>query len=94
MTLLLISATVGAVGIGLATALTVSNKNERRIHFVEDNDFSDELDDLDIEVSGSEECMVCGDELESEDVGAVVRKEGEYRAVCGKRTCLDTYDLE
>ena len=93
MITMLILASIGAVGVGLTAAYSVSREN-RRIHFVEKNDISEELDDLEIEVSAGEECLVCGGELDAEDVGAVVKRGTEYRAVCSKRKCLDTYDLE
>lgn len=93
MTLELVLASVGAAGIGL-TAAYANSKNSRRIHFVENSELSDELDNLDIDVGASEKCLVCGAELDSDNVGAVVRQEGEYKAVCDRRKCLDTYDLK
>lgn len=92
MTVQLVLASIGAAGIGL-TAAYAQSRNKRRIHFVENNELGDELDNLEIEVDAPEECLVCGDNLDPEDVGAVVRKDDEYKAVCEKQSCLDTYDI-
>lgn len=90
-TFLILAPVVGA-GIGLAAAFGVANRKER-IHFVKRDNLNAELDDLDIDVGPAETCIVCGDELDPEDVGAIVREDGEYRVVCAKASCLDTYDV-
>lgn len=91
-TFLILAPMVGA-GIGLAAAIGVANR-ERRIHFVKREQLNEELDDLDIDIGPAETCVECGDELEPEDVGAIVRVDGEYRVLCSKPSCLDTYDVE
>lgn len=83
---------IGA-GIGMAAAYGVTKAN-RRVHFVERDNLNQELDNLDIQVSPGETCVVCGDELDPDDVGAIVRDEGQYKTVCNKPTCLDTYDID
>jgi len=93
MSILLILAAFGGVGVGLTAAYTVTNQ-DRRIHFVEQNDLNDELDDLEINVDSGEHCVVCGDEVEPSNVGAVVRYDDDYRVVCDKFSCLDTYDMK
>lgn len=92
MNSLLILAPLVGVGIGLATAYGMTHRN-RRIHFVERDNLQGEMDNLGIQAERSEACLECTDSLEPEEVGAVVREEGEYRVVCNKPTCLDTYDL-
>lgn len=93
MSSLQILAPLAGVGIGMAAAYGVKRRN-RRIHFVEQENLQNELDHFDIDVGPAETCVECGDELEPDDVGAVVRVEGEYKLVCQKPTCLDTYDIE
>lgn len=83
---------IGA-GIGMAAAYGVTRASSR-IHFVERNNLTEELDNLDIQVGSAETCVVCGDELVPEDVGAIVQEGGDYKAVCNKPTCLDTYDID
>lgn len=82
-----------AAGIGGAAAYGVTHK-DKRIHFVEEDNLSEELDKFDISVSQAETCPICNDEVDSENVGAVIRVDDEYRVICDKSTCLDTYDLE
>lgn len=84
---------VVAVGIGTAAAYSATH-GTKRIHFVERESLNSEIDNLDIEVGHSDTCVVCGDEVDPENVGAIVREDGEYRVVCTKSTCLDTYDIE
>lgn len=74
-------------------AYGVTHKN-RRIHFVERSNLKTELNKFDITVGPAETCVECGDELDPEDVGAVVREDGEYSVICNKQKCLDTYDIE
>lgn len=93
MNSLLILAPLLGVGIGAAAAFGVSGRN-KRIHFVERGNLDSELDDLEIEVENTEVCVECGDEVDPESVGAIVREGDEYRAICNKETCLDTYDIE
>lgn len=93
MNSLLILAPVFGAGIGLTMAYGVTHRN-RRIHFVERDNLNRELENLDINVGHAETCIECGDDLDPEDVGAVVRESDEYRVVCNKPTCLDTYDIE
>lgn len=93
MNSLLVLAPMIGVGIGLLAAVGVTRRN-RRIHFVERDNIESELDDLDVSIGGGETCVECGDELDPGDVGAIVKEEGRYRAVCNKPECLDTYDLE
>lgn len=90
---LLVLAPLIGIGIGLVAAVGVTRRN-RRIHFVERDNLESELDDLDVSIGGAETCVECGDELDPKDVGAIVRKDGEYRVVCNKPACLDTYDVE
>lgn len=80
------------VGIGTAAAYRVSQGN-RRIHFVEEDNLETELAHFDIDVEGAEECVECGDEINPEEIGAIVLEDGEYRVVCDDPVCLDTYDL-
>lgn len=81
------------VGVGLATAYGVTHR-DRRIHFVERKNLETELTNLSIDVNRAETCIECGDEIDPEDIGAIVRENGGYRTVCEKQKCLDTYDLE
>lgn len=74
-------------------AYGVTHRN-RRIHFVERDNLKTELDNLNITLKHAEMCVECGEELEPADVGAVVREDGVYKAVCNKPKCLDTYDIE
>lgn len=95
MTSLLILAPLIAAGMGLTVAAGLSFANrDRRIHFVSKGHLEEELDKFDVEVEDTEHCEVCGDEIESNDVGAVIKDNGDYIFVCKKPTCLDTYDLE
>lgn len=90
----LVLAPVLGAGIGLAAAYGVTQRQRnRRIHFVESDNLEDELDTLDISVGAAETCVECGDEVTPEEVGALIREDGEYRVICNKPTCLDTYDL-
>lgn len=93
MTSALVLAPFLGAGIGMAAAYGVSKAN-RRVHFVKRDKLNQELDNLDIQVSSGETCVVCHDELDPDDVGAIVREEGEYKVVCNKPTCLDTYDID
>lgn len=72
------------VGIGMAAAYGVSRAN-RRIHFVEETNLDTELANLDIDVTGSETCIECGDSIDPDEVGAIVLEDGEYKIVCNKR---------
>lgn len=92
MNTLLILAPLVGVGIGLASAYQVT-RGQKRIHFVEEKNLQSEIDDLDIEVAGSETCGECGDEIEPSEIGAVVRDGEEYVIICDDSKCLDTYDL-
>lgn len=89
---MLILAPILGVGIGLTAAYGVTHR-QKRIHFVERDNLQTELENLDIEVSGSEVCVECGDELQPDEVGAIIQEDGEYRAICDQPECLDTYDL-
>jgi len=91
-TLLILVPLLGA-GIGSAAAFGATRR-KRRIHFVEQNELEQELTDLDIEVSHQETCMMCGDDIEPDQIGAVVRDGDEYKVVCDKPRCVDTYDLK
>jgi len=82
-----------AIGVGAAAGYSATHQN-KRIHFVERENLTSELDDLDIELGQSDRCAVCGEEVNPDNVGAIVREEGEYVIVCDKPTCLDTYDVE
>lgn len=93
MNSLLILAPFIGFGIGSVAAYSYTRK-DRRIHFVDRDNLKTELAELDIEVGSSETCVVCGDEVEPEDVGSIVKTDGEYKVVCQKSTCLDTYDVE
>jgi hypothetical protein len=93
MSSFLILAPFFGAGIGLAAAYGITQK-DRRIHFVERDNLNEEVEDLDIEIKSSETCVECGDEVNPENVGALVRDNGEYRVVCDKAKCLDTYDIE
>lgn len=85
---------VGA-GIGIAAAYGATHKPwKKRVHFVERDNLESELEELDIEISGVETCELCGDEIPVEDIGAIVLDEGEYKIICDKPKCLDTYDVE
>lgn len=90
--LLVLGPIIGA-GIGMAAGYGVTHQS-KRIHFVESEDLDKEMESLDIEVNETETCLVCGDELDSNHVGALVRENGEYRVVCDKTSCMDTYDVE
>lgn len=93
MNIILVLVPLLGAGIGLAAAATVTSQ-ERRIHFVESNSLEEELDKFDINIGKAEHCVECGDEIGPGDVGAVVRNDkGEYKFVCEKSTCLDTYDV-
>lgn len=81
------------VGIGLATAYGVTH-TDRRIHFVEKENLNEELEDLDIRVGHADTCGECGDEIDPDDVGAIVRNNGEYKVICSRPACLDTYDID
>lgn len=81
-----------AVGIGTAAAYSATH-SKRRIHFVDRGSLDSELENLDIEIDHSDTCVVCNDEVKPENAGAVVREAGEYKLVCDKSTCLDTYDI-
>lgn len=78
----------------MAAAYGVSRRSNKRIHFVESDNLNDELDELEIEVNESERCAECGREVDPGNVGAIIRQDDEYRVVCEKEKCLDTYDLE
>lgn len=93
MNSLLVLAPLAGAGIGLAAAHGVA-RTDKRIHFVERNNLNEELDDLDIDVGHPERCVECGDEIDPNDVGAIIRENGEYRVICNKSMCLDTYDIE
>jgi len=76
----------------MAAAYSVQQR-QRRLHFVERDDLDNELDELGIEVTHDEVCMECGREIESGEVGALVKIDGNYRPICNDSVCLDTYDL-
>jgi hypothetical protein len=90
LTLLLVPL-IGA-GIGTAAACGATHRN-RRIHFVKRENLDQELESLDVDVSNTSACTMCGDEVSPEDVGAVVKDNGDFKIVCDKRSCLDTYDI-
>lgn len=85
-----------AAGIGTAAAYGATHREEltKRIHFVQEDNLSSELEDLDIEIDATETCVECGDEIPKDDIGAFVRVDGGYKAVCDKPKCLDTYDID
>lgn len=86
---------LAGAGIGMAAAYGATHKPwSKRIHFVERDSLQSELEDLDVDVAGSETCVECGDEIAPDEIGAVVRVDGEYQVVCDKFECLDTYDVE
>lgn len=82
-----------AVGIGTALAYRTTHKN-KRIHFVERESLDSELKSFDIEVGQTDSCIVCDDEVNPENIGALVQEGDEYRVVCDKPKCLDTYDIQ
>lgn len=96
MSILQILAPFLAAGVGMAAAYGVTHSDDfkKRIHFVERDNLSSELEDLEIDIQGMETCEECGDEIPTKDVGAFVRVDGHYKAVCDKPKCLDTYDIE
>lgn len=81
------------VGIGTAAAYGATHRN-KRIHFVQRDNLNQELESLDIDVSKTTTCAVCGDEINPEDVGAMVRDNGDFKMVCNKTSCLNTYDIK
>ncbi|MFP9192993.1 hypothetical protein ACLI4Q_15235 [Natrialbaceae archaeon A-CW1-1] len=84
---------IGA-GVGMAAAYGVTHRPfNKRIHFVKRENLQSQLDDLDIEVEGSETCLECGRQIQQNNIGAIVQHEGDYKAVCDKTICLDTYDI-
>jgi len=89
--LMLLAPLIG-LGVGTAAGYGVSRRN-RRIHFVEGKDLPGELDEFDIDIDEVETCAVCGEEVNPENIGALVRENGDYRVVCDDPVCLDTYDL-
>jgi hypothetical protein len=93
MSTLLVLASFLGVGIGLAAAYGATHK-QRRIHFVERDNLQKELDNLEIDVKRSETCVECGEEIDPDEVGAIVQVDGEYQVVCNKLKCLDSYDLQ
>jgi predicted ABC-type ATPase len=93
MNTLLILAPLLGVGIGSVAAYSYTREN-RRIHFVDRDNLNAELNELDIEIGSVETCAVCGDEINPDNVGSIVKIDGDYRVICQKPTCLDTYDVE
>lgn len=78
-----------AASTGVAAAYGVAKKPwKKRLHVVERDNLESELEDLDIEPV--EECSECGEEIQPEEIGAVVRQDGEYKIVCDKSQCLDS----
>jgi len=95
MNSLLVLAPMFGAGIGMAAGYGVTHRNrDRRIHFVDRGDMESELSDLDISVKSAETCVECGDDVGPGDVGAFVKEDGGYRAVCNNPACLDSYDLK
>lgn len=92
MEAILLLGPVLAAGVGGAAAYGVTHR-QKRIHFVEEDNLSKELEEFDVSIGQAETCGVCGDEVDSENVGALVRDGDEYRIICDKPKCLDTYDL-
>lgn len=90
----LILAPFMAVGIGTAAAYTATHRDwNKRIHFVKRGNLQSELSNLEIDIEEAETCVECGDEIQPEDIGAVIRVDSGYRIVCDKRMCLDIHDI-
>lgn len=90
----LVLAPLAAAGIGMAAAYGVTHKDwETHLHFVQRSNLEEELEDLEIELEALEVCVECGDTISPEEIGTVFLDEGEYKVVCDKRECLDTYDM-
>lgn len=90
----LLAPLVGA-GIGAVAAYGATHRPlNKRIHFVDRGNLESELDDLDIDVAGAETCAVCEREIQPSEIGAVVREDDDYRVICDRPECLDTYDLQ
>lgn len=90
-----ILAPILGVGIGATAAYGATHSDwNRRIHFVKRENLQSEIDELDIEVAAKETCVECQEEISPDEIGAVVRDDGDYRVVCDTTECLDTYDLE
>lgn len=89
----LVLAPVLGVGIGIAAAYGVTHRpSNRRIHFVERDNLEEELASLDVSVEDEETCMVCGEAVTAEEVGALVREGGRYRMIHDRPSCLDSYN--
>lgn len=74
---------------GIAAAYGAAKKPwKKRLHLVERENLKSELEDLDVDAV--EECSVCGDEIQPEEIGVVVREEDGYRIVCDDSECLDS----
>jgi len=81
--------------IGTAAAYGATQKEwHKRVHFVQRNNLESEIEDLDIEIKEGETCTECGASIEPEEIGLVYREDGEYKTVCNREECLDTYDLD
>lgn len=91
----LVLAPIVGVGIGMAAAYGAKHGElEQRIHFASKQTLQEELDELDIELQEGETCEVCGDSISPDEIGTVYLDGGEYRIVCDKQICLDTYDID
>lgn len=90
----MILAPLVAVGIGMAGAYTTTHRNRNEhIHFVKRDNLQTELLNLEIEIDEVETCIECSDEIKPEDIGAVIRLNGEYGVICSDRACLDIHDI-
>lgn len=84
------------LGIAVGTAAAYGKKNQewtKRIHFVERDKLESELDELDIDVDEGETCAECGRSIDPKDIGLVFQHEDQYKVVCDRAECLDTYDI-
>ena len=82
-------------GMGMAAAYgTTHSPMNKRIHFVERDNLESELEEFDVDFEETEVCGECGSRISPDEIGTIVKTDGDYKVICDDPECLDTYDVQ
>lgn len=89
--LIVVAIAIG-IGLGSTTAYGLSrSRRKKRVHFCKKENLEKELDRFDIELEQKDQCYICEEKIDPEEIGSIIQKNGEYMAICKKPSCLDNY---